>query len=190
MPKKAFEAQGRILENEFFAKRDAQKLAALRKEIASRAERVGLKEVTGIEDDAVLQKLIEVDVTADTLAAFALVPLVLVAWADGELDAKERDAILSAAASHDIEEDGASYELLNTWLSAAPDPSLGEAWRGYAVAFREILPREVVVALEDWVMTRAKKVAAATGGFLGLGSKISGKEQRVLDELEAVFQDS
>ena len=190
MPHEAFRAQGRVLENEFFAKRDAQKLAALRKEIASRAERRGLKEVTGIEDDAVLQKLIEVGVTAETLAAFALVPLVLVAWADGELDTKERDAVLAAAASHDIEKGGSAYELLNTWLSAAPDASLGEAWLGYAAAFREVLPREVVVALHDWIMTRAKNVAAATGGFLGLGSKISGKEQRVLDQLEAVFHSS
>jgi len=188
MPHDAFRATGRVLENEFFAKRDAAKLAALKKEIATRAERQGLAEVTGIPDEGVLQRLVEVGVTAETLAALALVPLVLVAWADGELDPKERAAVLEAAVAHDIDQGGAAYELLTTWLSAAPEPALGKAWHEYAVAFREVLPKEVVVALHDWVMTRAKSVAAATGGFLGLGSKISGREQRVLDELEEAFK--
>jgi hypothetical protein len=187
MPKEAFRAQARVLENEFFARRDAEKLATLRKEIATRAERQGLAEVTGIPDEAVLQHLVEVGVTAETLAAFALVPLVTVAWADGELDAKERKAVLDAAAAHDIEEGGAAHELLTTWLDEKPDPSLRKAWEAYALAFREILPKEVVVALHDGVMTRARGVAAATGGFLGLGRRISAREQRVLDELEAVF---
>ena len=188
MPHEAFRAQARVLENEFFAKRDAQKLAALRKEIAARAERQGLQKVTGIPDEAVLTTLVDAGITAETLAALALVPLVLVAWADGELDAKERDAVLEAAAAHDIDDEGPAYQLLATWLIAPPDLSLGIAWREYAAAFREILPAEVVVALHDWVMSRARNVAAATGGFLGLGSKISAKEQAVLDDLESVFK--
>jgi len=187
MPKEAFRAQARVLENEFFARRDAEKLAALRKEIAARADRQGLAEATGIPDENVLQHLVEVGVTAETLAAFALVPLVTVAWADGDLDAKERKAVLEAAAAHDVEPGGAAYQLLTTWLDAKPDPSLRRAWEGYVTAFGEVLPKEVVVALHHWIMTRAKNVAAATGGFLGLGNKISEREQRVLDELEAVF---
>ena len=36
-------------------------------------------------------------------------------------------------------------------------------------------------------MSRARGVAAATGGFVGLGNKISDVEQAVLDEIDAVF---
>ena len=189
MPHDAFRATGRALENEFFAKRDAERLAALRKEIATRAERRGLADVTGIPDEKVLQQLVDLGVTAENLAAVAIVPLVLVAWADGELDEKERTAVLQAAASHDVEEGQAAHQLLQTWLAAKPDDSLRDAWLAYAAAFRDELPKEVVVALHEWVMTRAKAVAEAAGGFLGLGS-ISGSEQRMLDELDEAFERS
>ena len=188
MPEKALRAQARVLENEFFAKRDAQKLAALRQEMAKRTEREGLARVTGIPDEAALSQLVEVGVTVDTLAALALVPLVLVAWADGKLDAKERRAVLDAAAARDVDADGAAYGLLATWLDAPPAASLRTAWESYAVAFREHLPETVVVTIREWVMNRAREVAAATGGFLGLGRKVSAREQAVLDELEAVFR--
>ena len=187
MPEKAIRAQARALENEFFAKRDAAKLAALRKALAERVERQGLAEVSGIPDEAVLAQLMEVGVTADTLAAVALVPLVLVAWADGTLDDKERRAVLAAAAARDVEADGPAHQLLTSWLDARPAPSLRAAWLEYAAAFREHLPPNVVVTIRAWVMDRAREVAAATGGFLGLGSKISSEEQAVLDELEAAF---
>ena len=184
MPKDAFRATGRALENEFFAKRDAERLAALKKEIATRAERRGIAEVTGIPDEKVLQQLVDAGVTAENLAAFSLVPLVLVAWADGELDDKERKAIIEAAEGHEIEEGDPAHELLESWLASAPPPSLREAWFEYAAAFKAVLPNEVVVALRDWVMGWTRTVAKAAGGFLGLGGKVSGTEQRMLDELE------
>jgi hypothetical protein len=187
MPQKAIRAQARALENEFFAKRDAEKLAALRKALAERVERQGLAQVTGIPDEAVLGQLMAVGITADTLAALALVPLVLVAWADGTLDDKERRAVLAAAASRDLDADGPAHRILTSWLDERPAPSLRAAWHEYAAAFREHLPPHVVATIRAWVMDRAREVAAATGGFLGLGSKISSAEQAVLDELEAAF---
>jgi hypothetical protein len=36
-------------------------------------------------------------------------------------------------------------------------------------------------------MGRAASVAQSAGGILGLGSKVSAKEQAVLDELESAF---
>ena len=125
MPSEALRAKSRALENEFFAKRDAEKLAALRKEVALRAERQGLATLTGIPDETVLNHLLEVGVTAETLAAVALV---LVAWADGTLSEKERKAVLEASAAHDVEVDGPAYHLLTTWLEKAPDASLRSAW--------------------------------------------------------------
>jgi hypothetical protein len=38
-------------------------------------------------------------------------------------------------------------------------------------------------------MNRARAVAQASGGILGLGSKISSNEQRVLDAIEKAFPD-
>ena len=38
-------------------------------------------------------------------------------------------------------------------------------------------------------MKRARAIAEASGGFLGLGNKISRNEQRVIDAIEKVFSD-
>ena len=42
-------------------------------------------------------------------------------------------------------------------------------------------------ALKNELLGRARTVAEAAGGFLGLGNKISAEEARVLDELAAAF---
>ncbi len=193
MPHKAhsaLSARARILENEFFAKRDQAKIAALRAEIEARAKRHGLAEVSGIPDESVMNQLLEVGVTAQTLAALSLVPLVLVAWADGKLDDKERKAVLEAAASRGLEPGHPAHELLSTWLCAAPEPALRTTWHDYVAAFRDHLPAETVQTLRAWVLDRATDVATATGGILGLGKKISSEEQAVLDDLASAFDPS
>jgi len=63
------------------------------KEMAETRE--SLAAVTGIRDAQVLQKLLKLDIRAEPAVSFALVPLVAVAWADGQIDAKERRAVLA-----------------------------------------------------------------------------------------------
>ena len=44
-------------------------------------------------------------------------------------------------------------------------------------------------AIKTTFLSRARQVAEAAGGFLGLTSKISGKEEAMLKKLESVFQE-
>lgn len=67
-----------------------------------------------------LDKLAGLNIPSETLAAISLVPLVMVAWADGGIDQKERAAVLSAAAEEGLAKGGASYELLGEWLAERP----------------------------------------------------------------------
>jgi uncharacterized membrane protein YebE (DUF533 family) len=57
-----------------------------------------LAAASGITDDAVLDRLAAFNLGADTLAALSVAPLVVVAWADGGIDDKERSAVLAGAA--------------------------------------------------------------------------------------------
>jgi hypothetical protein len=50
------------------------------------------------------------------------------------------------------------------------------------------LPAQVREALRPDVLGRAREVAEAAGGFLGLGSKVSDDERRVLGELERALE--
>ena len=78
-------------------------------EQAARAE--DLAAASGIQNPAVLEALAAVGVRAETLTALALVPLVAVAWADGEVQTGERFAILRAAHELGLERGNPSTTL-------------------------------------------------------------------------------
>jgi len=58
-----------------------------------------LAEASGLTDIDLVDRLVGLGIRASTLAALTLVPLIEVAWADDRMEAKERDAILAAAAA-------------------------------------------------------------------------------------------
>jgi hypothetical protein len=174
----------RALEEEFFARHN-EALRRRLQETASRRQEVAA--ATGITDGATLDKLTALGLGGDTLAAISLVPLVAVAWADGGVDERERAAILSAAAEAGLDKRGASYEVLNQWLAHRPRPELLDSWKGYIGAISGTLDDSGRRALRDKLLGRARAVAEAAGGVLGLGRKISPAEDAVLKQLEAVL---
>lgn len=177
----------RALEEEFFKAENERLRAKLQ---ASRAKAMTMAELaaaTGIGDETVLQALIDHSVDAETLAAFSLAPLIAVAWADGKLDAKERDAILRAAEDAGVHESGAAHELLTAWLAKKPGPKLLDSWESYTKTLCKSLHSAQREALHDEVLGRARRVADAAGGILGLTSRISPEETAVLDRLAKAF---
>jgi len=169
----------KALEDQFFQKQDAELLRRLKQTNA----RKQLSEASGISDAAALDAISSAGIGAETLAAISLVPLVMVAWADGQLEPKERSAVLQAVAAAGLPAGSPAYVLLERWLSARPATALLDAWRGYVAA----LPAPVRQSLKADILGRARGIAEAAGGFLGLGSKISEDEKRVLGDLERSF---
>ncbi len=176
--------RGKTLEDAFFAKQDKR----LREELAQKREaemaKAALIQASGIQDDEVLDSLYDMGITAETLTAFSMVPMVAVAWADKEIDKAERKAILKAAHAQGISEGGTSYQLLEGWLEKMPEQSLYENWRHYAQALCETMNPAAREKLKSGIMNRARVVAEASGGFLGLGNKVSKVEAEVLAGLE------
>jgi tellurite resistance protein len=115
-----------------------------------------------------------------------LVPLAAVAWADGSLDEKERKAVLNAASERGIKPGTASYTLLETWLKQKPSQKLMDVWKRYTRSIWEQITKEEQVLLRVNIVGRAREVAQAAGGVLGVGS-ISPQEKAVLEELEKVL---
>ena len=181
----ALKDRGDALENEFFKRENAKALEALQGKRAAAASREALAEASGIPEGSVLDALVEAGITAETLAALSLVPLVAVAWADGKLDPGERDAIERAAESANLSADHRA--LLAEWLSAAPGAGLLDAWKAYVGALREGLDADSLASLREKIVGGARGVAESAGGFLGLGNKVSDSEAAVLADLEACF---
>lgn len=178
--------RGRALEEQFFQQEEARQIAAFRAAMQRAASKEELRRTSGIHEEAELDRLVALGISAGTLAAVSLVPLIEVAWADGQVQDHERDAILRAAHGKGIDEGSDGYGLLTGWLEQRPPHELFSAWVGYLEALEERLTTEQIKLLHRQVVDRARAVAAAAGGFLGLG-KISAAEERVLERLEAAF---
>ncbi len=177
----------RVMEDSFFRQRDQELLQALREETASKQRRQALSEASGIVDGDLLDRLHELNVSRETLAALCLVPLIAVAWADGTIDAKERRAVLDAAEQKGIAGEHPGYQLLESWLKQKPDAKLLASWKGYVATLSQTLNEAAANALKQDILGRARAVAEAAGGLLGLGNRVSKPEQAALDDLEQAF---
>jgi hypothetical protein len=183
---KALEERGKALEDEFFYKEDQKRLAQMKEKLDAQQSREELKKVSGMSDDAVLDKLIGLGLRSNTIAALSLVPLISVAWADGTIQDNERDAILQAASGKGLEKGSQGIELLETWLAKKPDDSLFEAWTAYIRALCAQLTDEQTRLLRNQILGFAKLVANVAGGILGI-AKVSGSEEKVLEKIDAAF---
>jgi hypothetical protein len=177
---------GKALEDSFFVKENDKLLKKLREEGELKQRREALKVAMNLDNERVIDALVELDVHPETVAAFSLVPLIEVAWADGDVHAKERTAILKAAEERGIEVGTPNHDLLERWLAERVDPEMMRAWKAYAHALHESLDPELSGALKERMVNRARRVAEAAGGFLGFGA-ISEAQQAILDELEHGF---
>ncbi|UCE85845.1 MAG: hypothetical protein JSU66_16195 [Deltaproteobacteria bacterium] len=177
----------KALEEAFFRKENARLLENLREKRHDEEKRTSLSRASGIEDRALLDALVHEGLQAESLAAITLVPLVFTAWGDGKLEPPERFAILSAADASGIARGSASFELLESWLRDRPHHTLFRAWVQYVHVLCERLRDDDRKALRDNVLHRAREVAKAAGGVLGLGPKIAPGQQAVLDKLADAF---
>jgi len=179
--------RGRALEEAFFAERDQELLETLRRRLTAEEARNVLAAATGVKDEIAIKELADLPV-GQFLAVLGIFPLVEVAWCDRQLTASERKVILSAATEMGVPVDSPSHQLLDRWLQERPAEGAAGLWRDYVRAVCATLKPDTVAKLKDSVMGRARKVANAAGGVLGLGRKVSAAEQRCLDELAKAFE--
>lgn len=182
-----FKQRQQGMEDAFFKDRDRQLMEKMRSQLSAMEEKKKLGHVTGIVEEHVLASLVEAGVNAETFAAVSLIPLVELAWCDGNVAAEERDAVLNAAAGQGIRSDSAGYELLTHWLNERPDPKIIAAWKEYVAELARIMPPESLAPLKENMLDRLNKVASSAGGFLGL-STISKHEQAKIDEIARAWQ--
>ncbi|HEX7842104.1 MAG TPA: hypothetical protein VF469_31750 [Kofleriaceae bacterium] len=176
----------RALENQFYEKENQEKLAAMKQKLDLQRSRDELRKASGMTDDTVLDQLVVLGMRGNTIAALSLVPLIQVAWADGEIQDNERTAILQGAHGKGLEEGSDGYELLQTWLKRQPGDELFTAWEAYIKALASQLNDEQNRLLKNQIVGFAKLVATAAGGILGFG-KVSASEEKVLHRIEAAF---
>lgn len=177
----SFNARRQALENEFFYQRDQQLVANLRNEFATFEEEHKLAHVSGVLDEKVLLELVHAGVTAESLLATRMIPMVVVAWSDNLIVVEERTAILKAAAEDKIVPGSAAYELLQHWLHERPRKEVVTTWFEYIRELVKVAPPATVQELRSRTIRLCEQVARASRGFWSSGS-ISPAKQQVIDE--------
>ena len=186
--KRFLEEREHALEDEYFHRKDRELIARLREAGRRETERHDLEERLDTHDTAFLERLQAAGFAPDNLALLHLVPLVEVAWAEGEVTPQERALILALAARRGVSTDGPAYAQLVGWLDAKPDEAF------FATTYEAI---RMMLALEDEPSRHAAqldlelwstKIAEATGGILGM-MPISKDERECLRRISERLSD-
>jgi len=175
------------LEDMFFHKEDKKLLDKLKQMEKMKLSKEALREVSGIHNEKVLEKLVELDVKPETVASLSLVPLIEVAWADGEVDDKEKQAVLAAASDSGVKPGSIEYQLIDEWMSRRPPAGMMEAWSHYIEGLCERLTPQERELLKAELMKQVESVSQASGGLLGMG-KTSKKEAAMIGKIKAAFE--
>jgi hypothetical protein len=72
-------------------------------------------------------------------------------------------------------------------LKECPREEARKAWFAWAEQLNARLSIEERRRVRNELLTRARQVAEASGGILGLGRRISANEQKVLDKIRSAF---
>lgn len=178
--------KGQLLEDEFFHLLDQDLRAQLRESMEREKLRTQLAAATGFRSQQLLDHLVDRGFEPATIAALALVPAVFVAWADGWVSPKERQAVISAAHQQGLEHQPTALHLIQAWLHKRPPRPLWRLWKEYALAVQNKMSPSLATVLMKEIQQQATMVAEASGGAFGFG-KVSSREQAVLDEIQELF---
>ena len=142
----------------------------------------------GIRDEDLIQELAEVGFDGDTIRVLNFIPLMDVAWADGEIQPAEREAIETVLRERHIEEGSAAHRLVASWLEHKPCDALYTRGRALiAMIMHDARHHEDDV---EWILKASRDIAVASTNIyaqLGLASSSSDEEARVIRRIAHRF---
>ena len=182
--KTVFERRARAFEAEFFSRKDAELIDKLKLVFHKKVDKQSIRDATGVSDEETLDRLVELNLDGELMAAFNLLPLVEVAWADGKADDREIRAALSAAEQRGIGRGSKAYELLETRLREGPTRDGRKIWFYYADALRKTLSSSQLEQFRKDLIADCWRVAQTSGGLLDVAFTVTANEKRVIDAVE------
>lgn len=160
-------------EEEYFRKVEADQRAAQRAKLARAAIELA---AFGTEKPEVGERIRALGFADETAAAFHLLPLVFVAWADGSITRRERLAIFKALEARGHDASSPAGKHLAVLLEEMPS----NEYRDEALALLREIVGERYQAGD--VLKLCSDVADASGGLLGFRS-ISPAEWQAMKEI-------
>lgn len=137
-----------------------------------------------LSDLQLCERLARIGITGSTAAAIALVPVLEVAWADTKIQQGERDTILGEGKADYGFSQPESRQLLDHWLKNRPSPHMMGAWVQFVKTLGRVMAPGDHDELRDSLVQLCRSVAQAAGGVF---VKVSGSEEKVLQQIHAAF---
>ena len=166
-------------EEGYFRQKDAELLDALRAKMAHETTAEAIKSETQVDNDALLIRLAELGITVDTIRVLHLIPLLDVAWADGEIQEVGHQLLLEAAEATGVTS-GDARTLFEGMLETAPKAELVEAAVDFIAHLLDVLPEADATVARDNLLGLSWKVADACGGVFGLWGRVEAGEREAL----------
>ncbi|QEG40768.1 hypothetical protein [Roseimaritima ulvae] len=176
----------RQLNEKFYADVDEKLVKDLREDLGDDVDARALAAATGIVDSDLVTELVRLGVSAETLAAFRMIPLLHVAWCDGQLQPSEREVLLDAACRRNMARGSAAYRVLDEWMERPPRSELMTAWKKYLEEMCDGLSSTAISVLRSEIVGQAEMVAQAAGGILGIAAT-SKAEKKALETIRTAF---
>jgi hypothetical protein len=180
----ALHKRGRVLEDEYFRKKDQELIEKLRRAGATERTRRDMGAKIGIDDPESLQELERLGFTPETVILLPLVPVIQMAWADRSVAPAERAAIVELARSRGVAEGSEANRLLSAWLTEPPSaPVFASATRLIRAMF-DAPPSEHADLTADDLVRYCESIAEASGGIFGI-NRVSSEEKTLLSQIAA-----
>ena len=183
----SFGERGKALESDYVQKKELELIEKLKQRAEEFAKRKGLAEAVGLENAEILDILREMGFDRDTVVLLFLVPVLQVAWIDGNVSASEREGILEIARLRNVAEGSPAHQRLVGWLDKRPEDDVFERALPIIRALLSYQREENRETLANDLKDACAKIASASGGILGFGA-ISGQEQAVIERVTAEIQ--
>lgn len=174
-------------EEEYFRKKELELIEKLRARVLKDQERRDLAEFLFVEDTEILDDLQALGYSRETIFLLFLVPVIHVAWIDGSVTEKERDAVLEIARERGMEKGSPAESRLHDWLTNRPPDEFFEKTLRLIRLILETRPNAVKLIREQTLAHYCNVVANASGGFLGFG-KVSPAQQEVIRKITSESQ--
>lgn len=186
LPQSNQPTRGKVLEEAFFYQVDRELGELLSKRLQRENKARLFANATGIRDQKHLSLLVDSGFELSTLH-FVWVPLILVAWADGNAENLEKKAIADILASKGISRETIARVIAHDWFCKKPTEELWGIWEEFSAATSASLNSSIYNELIDEIVRLCRLVAEASGGFMGLG-KISVTETQAIDRVIRTLQ--
>lgn len=169
-------------EEKYFKAIEAEQRAQLREKLAANAqaleEQRRIAASAGTDDLDVAARIRALGFDGDSARVFDLLPLVHVAWADGTIQRAERATLLRVLESRGIEPNSEAFRLIESLLEERPS----DAFLNESLSVLRTVTGGLGERATD-IVDLCIDIAAASGGFLGLGQRIDTDEKELIGEI-------